>query len=117
MDLSSLKKITLNEQTNYRLNEINEIKNYFKSEIKDQELLTKKLSKYITVFDYCDKILTVFLTISTGVNISSHVKTEKHTGLIISVSSLISCLNIGKIKKSYCMKQRKERKNIINYFI
>ena len=36
------------------------IKDYFKCEIKDQELLTKKLSKYTTYFDYTDKILTAF---------------------------------------------------------
>ena len=60
---TNLETISLNEQTNYRLNEISKIKDNFESEIKDQELLTKKLSKYITCFDYTDKILTVFLTI------------------------------------------------------
>ena len=45
---TNLETISLNEQTNYRLNEISKIKDYFESEIKDQELLTKKLSKYIT---------------------------------------------------------------------
>ena len=57
---TNLETITLNEQTNYRLSEIGKIKDYFECEIKYQELLTKKLSKYITCFDYCDKILTVF---------------------------------------------------------
>ena len=64
MDLSSLptnvEAITLNKQTNYRLIEIGKIEDYFDQEIKDQELLIKKLSKYITGFDYKDKILTVF---------------------------------------------------------
>ena len=31
-----------------------------KQEIKYQQLLTSKLSKYLTGFDYADKILTVF---------------------------------------------------------
>ena len=56
----NLEIISLNEQTNYRLIEIGKIKDYFDQEIKDQELLIKKLSKYITGFDYADKILTVF---------------------------------------------------------
>ena len=60
MNLSNLETNTLNEQTNYRLNEIGKMKDYFELEIKDQELLIKKLSKYITCFDYTDKILTVF---------------------------------------------------------
>ena len=66
---TNLETITLNEQTNYRLNEINKIKDYFECEIKEQKVLIKKLSKYITGFDYCDKILTVFLTIFIEFNI------------------------------------------------
>ena len=108
----NLKTISLNEQTNYRLNEISKIKDYFECEIKDQELLTKKLSKYITGFDYTDKILTVFLTIFSGVNIFSHVKEKEYTALTSSIFSLISCLSIGIIKKTtVTKKQRKERKN------
>ena len=55
MDLSSLpnnlETITLNEQTNYRLMEIGKIKNYFHQGKKAQQILVKKLSKYITCFD------------------------------------------------------------------
>ena len=58
---TNLETISLNEQTNNRLNEISKIKDYFESEIKDEELLTKNhFSKYIACFDYTDKILTVF---------------------------------------------------------
>ena len=57
---TNLEVISLNEQTNYRLIEIGKIKDYFDQEIKDQELLTKKLSKYITCFDYTDKIQLFF---------------------------------------------------------
>ena len=75
MNKLNLETITLNEQTNYRLIEISKVKESFETEIKDQELLTKKLSKYITCFDYADKILTVFLTVFSGTNIFAHVKT------------------------------------------
>ena len=34
-----------------RLNKINEIKDYFISEIKERELMSKGLSKYIASFD------------------------------------------------------------------
>ena len=58
---TNLETITLlNEQTNYRLIEIGKIKDYFGSEVKEQELLVKKIKQYITGFDYTDKILTVF---------------------------------------------------------
>ena len=59
---TNLETITLSEQSNYRLIEIGKIKDYFDQEIKDQKVLTSKLSKYFTCFDYADKILTVFLT-------------------------------------------------------
>ena len=66
---TNLEIISLNEQTNYRLIEIGKIKDYFAQEIKYQELLIRKLNKYITGFDYTDKILTVFLTLASGANI------------------------------------------------
>ena len=96
MDLpTNLETIKLNEQTNYRSNEINKSKNYFESEIREQQTIIKNLSKYITGFDYTDQILTVFLTIFSGVNIFSHIKTKKkHTGLISSVFSLFLCLSV-----------------------
>ena len=49
---TNLETISLNEQTNYRLMEIGKIKDYFNQEIKYQQLLTSKLSKYLTGFDY-----------------------------------------------------------------
>ena len=74
MDLSNLPQnletVTLNEQTNYRLIEISKIKDYFDQEIANKlKVLTNKLSKYLTWFDYTDKILTVFLTVFSGTNI------------------------------------------------
>ena len=60
--LTNLETIKLNEQTNYRLIEIDKIKDYFDQEIKDQEFLVKLLSKYITGFDYADKIIKANLT-------------------------------------------------------
>ena len=39
------------------LNKINEIKDYFVAEIKETELMSKRLGKYIASFDYFDKLL------------------------------------------------------------
>ena len=49
----------------FRLNKINEIKDYFIAEIKERELMSKRLSKYIASFDYFDKSLIV-LSVTTG---------------------------------------------------
>ena len=58
-----IETIKLEDQSNYRLNEISKIKDYFNEEIQYQQSLTNKLSKYLTVFDYSNKILTVVLTV------------------------------------------------------
>ena len=60
----NLETVSLDEQTNYRSSEIGKIKYYFGLEIKYQQVLTSKLSKYLTCFDYTGKILTVFLLFS-----------------------------------------------------
>ena len=75
---TNLETISLNEQTNCRLIEINKIKNYFESEIKEQRERIRRLSKYVTGLDCADKILTGFLTIFSGVNIFSHIKDKKN---------------------------------------
>ena len=49
----------------FRLNKINEIKDYFIAEIKERELMSKRFSKYIASFDYFDKSLIV-LSVTTG---------------------------------------------------
>ena len=40
----------LNDQQQFRLNKINEIKDYFVVEIKEIELMSKRLSQYIAFF-------------------------------------------------------------------
>ena len=42
--------VPLNDQQQFRLNKINKIKDYFLAEIKERELISKRLSKYIAFF-------------------------------------------------------------------
>ena len=60
-----LNAIPLNDQQQFKLNKINEIKDYFIAEIKERELMTKRLSKYIASFDCFDKSL-IALSVTTG---------------------------------------------------
>ena len=55
----------MNDQQEFRLNKINKIKYYFVAEIKERELMSKRLSKYIASFDYFHKTLIV-LSVITG---------------------------------------------------
>ena len=59
-----------NEQQ-FRLNKINEIKDYFLAEIRERELISKNLSKYIASLDYFDKSLNVLSILSGGLSIAS----------------------------------------------
>ena len=92
-------KAFLEDQINYRINEISKIKDYFNEEIQYQQFLTNRLSKYLTVFDYSYKILTVVLTDFSGTNIFSNVKNKQLLGLITSVFSLSFFLSFGIIIK------------------
>ena len=86
----------LEDQNNYRLSEISQMKNYFNEEIQYQQSLTNKLSKYLTVFDYSNKILTM---VFSGTNIFSNVNNKQLLGLITSVFSLSFSLSFGIITK------------------
>ena len=55
----------LNDQQQFRLDKVNEIKDYFITEIKERELRSKMLSKYFASFDYFDKSLIV-LSVTSG---------------------------------------------------
>ena len=55
----------------FRLNKIREVEDYFIAEIKERELMSKKLSKHISFFDYFDKSLIILSVTSGGVSIAS----------------------------------------------
>ena len=60
-------KTVLSEQTKFRLSEIIGIENYFYQENNQRKSCSKKLNKYVTTFDYIDKILIVLSVTSSGV--------------------------------------------------
>ena len=68
---------------------------FFIKVIFDLQLLTNKQRKYLTVFDYSNKILTVVLTVFSGTNTFSNVKNKQLLGLITSVFSLLFSLSFG----------------------
>ena len=68
----SLNAIPSNEQQ-FRLNKINEIKDYFLVEIRERELISKNLRKYIASLDNFDKSLNVLSILSGSIFIASFV--------------------------------------------
>ena len=57
--------LELDDLTKFRLDEINNIKDYLNAEIKERKDIVKKISKYIVVFDYADKLF-IMLSASFG---------------------------------------------------
>ena len=55
---NSIDSSNLNNQP-FRLKKIRKIEDYFTTEIEERELVSKKLSKYISFFGYFDKSLIV----------------------------------------------------------
>ena len=90
----------LNDQQQFRLNKINEIKDYFVAEIKERELMSKRLSKYIASFDYFDKSLIV-LSVTTGsISIASFATViGAPVGIASASFSLAFSISTGIVKK------------------
>ena len=53
-------KTNLTNPTKFRLDEIRKIENYFIEEINQRKSCSKKLSKYVALFDYIDQALNCF---------------------------------------------------------
>ena len=68
--MNEIDETKLSDQTKW-LDEIKKIKNYFNSEINQRKLWSKKLSKYVSAFDYIDRILIVLNATTGGVCIIS----------------------------------------------
>ena len=84
-----INKINLSDQTKIRLCEIIEIKNYFHREINNRKPCIKKLTKYITMFEYIDKNLIILRTTSGEVSIILFITIVGATIGIISASFTI----------------------------
>ena len=67
--MHEIDKAKLSDQTKFRLSKIKKIENYFINEINERESYSNKLSKYVTIFDYIDKISIVLGATSSGVSI------------------------------------------------
>ena len=109
--VESINGSNLNNQE-FRLNKINEIENYFISEIKERELMSKRLSKYIASFDYFDQSLIVLLATSGSISIASFATVIGIPVGIASASlSLTFSLCAGLVKKLLKATRNKKKKH------
>ena len=96
----------------FRLNKINEIKDYFIAEIRERELMSKNLSKYIASFEYFDKSLIV-LSVATGsISIASFATViGAPVGIVSASFSLSFSISTGIVKKLLKTTRNKKKKH------
>ena len=110
--MNEINKTNLSEQTKFRLSEIIRIENYFHQEINQRKSCSKKLNKYVTTFDYIDKILIVLSATSSGVSIISFTSIiGAPVGIASASFTLIFSLTTGIIKKLPTITINKKKKH------
>ena len=105
-----INKTNLSVQKKFRLSEITGIENYSHQEINQRKTCSRKLSKYVTAFDYIDKILIVLSATTGGVSI---ISLTGIVGVPVGIASasftLIFSLTTGIIKKLLSIARNKKK--------
>ena len=109
--IEAIDKTILSEQTKFRLSEIIGIENYFHQEINQRKSCSKKLSKYVTAFDYIDKVLIALSATNGGVCIiSSASVVDAPIGIAGASFTLIFSSTTGIVKKLLSIARNKKQK-------
>ena len=102
----------LKDLTKYRLDEINKIKDYLNSEIKERKDIIKTISKYIVAFDYADKL---FITLSASfgtLSIASYATVvEIPAGIAGASLTLIFTVTTAVVKTLLNITRKKKKKH------
>ena len=100
----------LKDLTKYRLDEINNIKEYFNAEIKERKDFVKKITKYIVAFGYTDK---VFITLSAPFGTLSIASYATVVGIPVGIAraSLIFIVTTGIVKTLLNITRKKKKKH------
>ena len=110
--IEAIDKTDLSEQTKFRLDEISKIENYFIEEINQRKSCSKKLSKYVAVFDYIDQALIALSATSGGVSIISFTSiVGAPVGIASASFTLIFSLTTGIVKKLLNITRKKKKKH------
>ena len=109
--IKAIGKTILSEQTKFRLSEIIGIEYYFYQEINQRKSCSKKLNKYVTAFDYIDKILIVLSATSSELSIILFASIAGAPIGIVSASlSSIFSLTTGIVIKLLNITRNKKKK-------
>ena len=89
---------------------VNEIKDYFFAEIKDRELMNKRLTKYIASVDYFDRSLLVLSVTTSSISIASFATVIGAPVRIVSANFSIAFSISTRIIKKLLKKQEIRKK-------
>ena len=93
--------LTPSNEQQFRLNKINKIKDYSLAEIRERELISKNLSKYIASLDYFDKSLNVLSILSGSISIASFASViGAPAGIIGASCGFTFSITSGFVKKN-----------------
>ena len=96
----------------FRLNKINKIKDYFIAEIKERELMSKYLSKYIVSFEYLDKSLIVLSVVPGSMSVASFATAiGAPVGVMSASCSLAFSITTGSVNKFLKTIRNKKKKH------
>ena len=102
----------LKDLTKYRLDEINNIKEYINAEIKDRKDIIKKISEYIVAFDYADNF---FITLSPSFSTLSIASYAAVVGIPVGIAGasliLIFTVTTGVVKTLLNITRKKKKKH------
>ena len=112
--LKTIDEAVLSEQAKLRLSEIIGIENYFYQEINQRKSCSKKLNKYVSTFDFIDKILIV-LSATKGVSSTSIISFTSIVFAPVGIASasltLIFSITTGIVKKLLNITRNKKKKH------
>ena len=107
----------ISNKQQFRPNKINEIKDYFLAEIRERELISKNISKYIASLDYFDKSLNVLSILSGSISIASFATVIGTPAEIIGASFGVTfSITSGFVKaflKTIINKKKKQNKIVM----
>ena len=114
--IEEIDKTNLANQAKFRLDKISKIENYFIEKINQRKPFSKKLSKYLVVFDYIDQALIVLSAKVGGVSIISFTSIVGAPVRIASATLTLFCsLNTEIVKILLNIARKKKRKRIIEF--
>ena len=105
-------KNKLSDQTKFRLYEIKKLKIISSMRLIKQNYAAKKLNKYVTIFNYINKILVVLSATTGGVSITSFSSViGAPTGIASAGFTLIFSLTTRIVKKLLDVTRNKKKKH------